>query len=50
MLYSRTVATGWIGFFRGSLELELRMDLPVAIAWWSTTQGPSLGLARWGSA
>lgn len=50
LVYSREVPTGWIGFFRGGFELEVRTDLPRPMAYWSTIHGAPLGFARWGRA
>jgi hypothetical protein len=50
LLYSRDVPTGWIAFFRGGLELELRVDRLRPEAVWFAPNGTPLGLARWGIA
>lgn len=48
--YSRDIPTGWLGFFPGGLECELRTDLPYPELFWFTARGSPLGAARWGRA
>jgi hypothetical protein len=50
MLYERQTVWGWVGLFRGGVELEVRHDAPERSAWWITSAGVSLGAARWGMA
>ena len=42
LLYSRDVPTGWIAFFRGGVELEVRLDGLHPFAYWSLSPASRL--------
>ena len=50
MLYCRVLRDSVIIFFRGGLELEVWIDMPRPLAYWSTVGGAPLGFAKWGRA
>lgn len=50
MLASLCLPHGWLGYFPGGLELEVRLDGHRTVATWSCVGWEVTWRARWGSA